>query len=99
MITLALAYLLNSPTTATAAWTATVALTEVQAASEERAHRTAELGAWLDSIDAAREMAMGRKVSPFEGDAKISPFEDDTGDDPLASPPRLFWWATNSVQP
>ena len=70
-----------------------------QGARAERSHHTAELGAWLDSLDAVREMAMGRKVSPFADDPKDNPFAvDGLKPDPFDGPPRLFWWTTSEIK-
>jgi hypothetical protein len=62
MITLFLAYLLNSPATEPATWTTTVALTRFGAYAGECQARAAELGVWSD-----------QKYSPFEDDPKPNP--------------------------
>ena len=67
MFTLALAYILNSPATASAAYTVTETATVFQMQRAERAARTADLGRWLDSMDGVRMRAL----------AVYSPFADD----------------------
>ena len=91
---LALAAVLNSAPVAHAEDAFVAAVYAAQGARAERAHHTAELGTWLDSLDSAREMAMGRKVSPFAEEPKASPFANDgLKPDPFEGHvPHLFWW-------
>ena len=95
MLTIALAYLLNHPAAGPAVWTATAALESARQAQIERTEKAARLGAWLDTLDTERSLAIDHRANPFESDAKASPFaNDDLKPDPFDQPPRLFWWAT-----
>lgn len=77
MIALALAYLLNSPVTASAAYQATVALETMRAVQADRHVKAERLGEWLNKLDGERIRSLS-VYSPFsdDGDAAV-PFEDE----------------------
>jgi hypothetical protein len=76
MLTLALAYLLNSAPVATVETRALVAIYSAQGARAERQHRTDALGRWLDSIDGERIRAASI-YSPFADDESTYHFEQE----------------------
>ena len=69
MLTLALAWVLNHPTTADLAWRASVALAEAQEATAIRSQKARKLQQWLDAQDGVRVRALAR-YSPFADDVE-----------------------------
>ena len=67
MLTMLLAYILNSPTTGTVVWDVTAYLQTAQAVRADRHDRAARLGQWLDQLDGERIRAAAR-YSPFADD-------------------------------
>ena len=76
LLSLALAALLNHPATASATWTATVALETNIAARADRREKAEQLGAWLSQLDGERIRAAA-VWSPFADEAvdAAEPFE------------------------
>ena len=67
MLTMLLAYILNSPTTGTVVWDVTTYLQTAKAVREDSHERAERLGRWLDQLDGERIRAAAR-YSPFADD-------------------------------
>jgi hypothetical protein len=67
MLTMLLAYILDSPTTGAVVWDVTTYLQTAQAVRADRHESAERLGRWLDQLDGERIRAAAR-YSPFADD-------------------------------
>ena len=65
---------------------------ELEAYMQAKEARIADVAKFADELEADRQLALGRKISPFEEDEKVNPFAEDPRPDPFEVRHTYFWW-------